>query len=1028
MAKPRFGTWLASASVFVLLCFSATAAPDTVQVKVTVRTAGGGSVPAAYVSFVAPDHPGWRPSAEAVAANGVTTLQVRPGFYRVFAGAMGHQDSSRSVEVREAATITFELPPSVKVEGTVVDGSGNPIAGAEVRHLRAVGAKQATQVTEQARRFFAADWKTRTDAEGRWSLQGRSDATIPVLIEARGFAPAHEFRGAASAPVTTLQRGGSLTVTLDRADGDQILSLVRSAADGAAVAPAPWEAPVWSRSADRTTIVWDALPAGRYQVVAHAVDPRHYATPTPLATFTVSPGAAGEGSAALPRLPRLDPDAMVLFVPQRSARELVALQAIASTARGADEVQVALERASGGTLVYLRTKATPDEVFLSTVDTIIAPALAGTGTVDAPLATVTTPRADMTIRLERSDAAPPIPLWSTAHFSGCQTPRPVSLAASPSKDGVLQLPFPTVCRAVVVRLPPFASVVIHASMAPRQVRTFGPYVLTLAASAAIQVVRDPSGAAVAGAPIRAISTPDEPEELVFADGTASADGTLLLTGLPPDRDVILEARDPAADLSGSTRVTVALAETVVARVTVPEPAKLTVEAKLEARVRQRFPEAKVHTVTVDREQADERRLPSDRKSAAPDPAGDVVFSGLRPGLWRTYVLIEAAGAIQPVPLEDVELSAGEEARIGGSIDPPVFEGRVVSGGRAIAAQVGFGSGSGPTSLTRFVRADAERGFFVLLPKPGIYAVTVTPLADQESRIDVGELNLDDPARPLTITLPASAIRVSVRQGGAPAANASITASLYRGTDEGTVHESRRGGSTSSDGELRLESVMPGRWLVTATDPASGRSAETAVDVQPGETATAELELRESSSLAGVVRLASGAPASGATITCLYAGAAGLPRLDETRADGEGRFELSLPTPSPIRLQCAAATPSGHIAPFTTPPAANAVVLMPRSTGSLSIADWSTAPDRDAFWLVSSEGQGFNLGWGAATLRIAAGDWRLVRVSRPDELLRLAAGAPAGLDTATRLRIQPGEVKTIRLQPKSTSEENEGGYE
>ena len=1021
MASARLAPRFAGAILFII-SFSAAAA-DSVPVKVTVRTAGGDAVPEAYVSFVAPDHPGWRPSAEAVAAKGVTTLQLRPGFYRVFAGALGHQDSSRSVEVREAATIAFELPRSVPVEGTVIDRSGNPVAGADVRHLRLAGAVQAAQVTERARRFFAPDWSTRTDGEGHWSLPGRSDASIPLLIEARGFAPAHEFGAASAASVTTLQPGGSLRVALDRTDAAQILSLVRSGLDGEAVTPVPWEAPAWSRSAENATVAWDALPAGRYQVIAHPIEPRHYATSTPVATFTVAAGAAVDGTVALPRLPRLDPDALVLFVPQRSGRELVGLQAIASTPRGADEVQVALERASGGTLVYLRTRATPDELFLSTVDTIITPALAGSGTVDAPLATVSSPRADMTVQLTRSDTAPQIPLWSTAHFSGCQTPRPVLLAASPSKDGVLQLPFPTACRAVVLRLPPFAPVVIHASMTPRQVRTFGPYVLTLAGSAAVQVVRDPSGAAVPGALVRAVSTPDEPEELVFAAGIAE-DGTLLLGGLPVDRDVILEARDPAIDISGSTRVVAVAAETTAARIAVPEPAKLTVEARLAADLRERFPEAKVHTVTIDREQNEARRAPSDRKSAEPNSIGEAVFSGLRPGLWHTYVLIEAAGTIQPVSLEDVELSAGEEARIGGNIDPPVFEGRVISGGRSIAAQVGFEAPSGATSITLFARADAERGFVVLLPKPGVYGITVIPLNDPQNRIDAGELNLDDPARPVTITLPASAMRISVRQRGEPAANASITATIYRESGHGMVRESTRGGTTRPDGQLRFDSVMPGRWLVRATDPVTGRSAETAVDVQPGEAASAELELQESSSLAGVVRLANGAAVGGATVTCLYAGPAGLPRFTQTQTNAEGRFEHSLPTPPPIRLQCAAGTPGGLIAPFTTAPTANATVLMPSSTASLLIADWSTASDRDAFWLVSSDGRAFNLGWGASSApRIAAGSWRLVRASRPDDLLRLATGAPDAGQLATELRVQPGEVKTIRLHPTNQSERN-----
>jgi hypothetical protein len=456
---------------------------------------------------------------------------------------------------------------------------------------------------------------------------------------------------------------------------------------------------------------------------------------------------------------------------------------------------------------------------------------------------------------------------------------------------------------------------------------------------------------------------------------------------------------------------------------------LTVEARLAAELRQRFPEAKIHSVTIDRDQEEARRTPSDRRSAELNEIGEAAFSGLRPGLWHTYVLVEAAGTVQPLPLEDVELTPGQEGRVGGIIDPPVFTGRVISAGRPIAAQVGFEAPSGATSLTRFARSDAERGFTVLLPKAGMYGVSVTSLDDPSNQIDVGALALDDPARPVTITLPSSAMRVSVRQRGAPAGNISVSAVSYRESGHGTVHESRREGATHTDGQWRLESVMPGRWLVRALDPATGRRAEVAVDVQRGDSAHAELDLQDSSSLAGVVRFANGAASAEATVTCLYAGPAGLPRFTQTRTDVEGRFEISLPTPPPIRLQCAAATPSGQIAPFTTAPTANATVVVPATSGSLAIIDWRTAPDRDAFWLVSSDGRMFNLAWGGSGIaRISAGAWRLLRASRPNDLLRLASGAPDALQTVTELRVQPGEVKTIRLHATDESEENKGGFE
>ncbi|MDQ3283992.1 MAG: hypothetical protein M3Q69_21520, partial [Acidobacteriota bacterium] len=160
----------------------AAAAPmegDPVAVRVSVRATGGRPLADAYVAFVAPDRPEWRPSAEVVATGGVATVRIAPGTYKVFAGARGYQDSVRSIKVESATEVAFELPRSVPLTGFVYDAAGQPIAGARVQHVRLAGAVQTSRMSDRARSYFATTWTTTTNADGLWTLPGRSDGAVP---------------------------------------------------------------------------------------------------------------------------------------------------------------------------------------------------------------------------------------------------------------------------------------------------------------------------------------------------------------------------------------------------------------------------------------------------------------------------------------------------------------------------------------------------------------------------------------------------------------------------------------------------------------------------------------------------------------------------------------------------------------------------------------------------------------------------------------------------------------------------------
>lgn len=1012
-------TRILAAGLCLLFAASPVAAADENKaVRVVVRSTAGSLIEDAYVAFTAPDRPAWRPSLETIALRGVTTVQLPRGTYKVFAGARGHQDATRSLNVTAATSIEFDLPPSVPIHGVVHDVDGRPIAGAAVRHLRLAGPVQTAQVSAMARRYFENDWSTQTDARGQWTLPGRSDGQIPVLFEASGFAPAHEFRAASpDAGVTVLRRGGTLRVALDRSDATHVLALVY---DSGNAKLAGWEGPTWMRVAEQKVLAWDSLPAGTYRILVNSTDPRTFTRPSKLADVTI---AEGESPALQVTLPKSQPpvdDVLVAFIAGPAADDLLGLRAIASTPRGSEEVRYAVERASGGTLLYLRTLASPSDLFLHTPERVIR--VAAATNADAPIPTTVSPRADLSIRLQPPEDRPPLRDIVRAHFEDCGAlGGSLSIAAVPAEN-VVNVPFPTACHNIVLRVPPFEPVILHPTIAARERKSLGPFTLKLAGSASIRVVRDPSDATVPGARVRALIPGDHGSLMAVADGTADAEGKLLLGGLPGDREVTLEASEPESQFTGTTRVRIEAGRTtVVDRLAIPQPATLIVAPRLAADFRTRYRDAKIQSITIDplgTVRSEERR------SASLNEAGEAVFERLRPGRWQALVLIQAAGTMQPLPLDPVELASGDSRLLDDVLEPPVFEGRVVSRGEGVYARVAFGDPPGPESLTRSMNTDRSGRFAMLLPKTGTYRVSVMALTQDPQLVELGELQLDDPNVPVTIELPQGTLRVRVRDDEKPLANSNVTATLVRTTSYGHVAETVRSVKTGADGEARLESMLPGRWLIQATDAASARRGETVAEVRFGESSDVEITLERSSALRGVVRHPDGSPAAGATVACLFVGSSRLPQGARVDAGADGRFEIELSTPPPAALQCGVTTAGGQIATFRLNPSADVDLTLPADVASLQIADWGRELNRDLYWLVSSDGRAFNLSWAAAKLtgawaplaipRAPAGSWRVVRAATPEDRIRLASGAAATLPAITAFRLESGTSETIRI--------------
>lgn len=1000
---------------------SALAADEPVDVPVTVQ-AGGAEPSDAYVALIALNCPLARPTAEAVLPRGNGVFRLVPGTYRAIVGARGFEDLTRNVSVAAGRPLRFELAANPTTSGRVTALDGAPVPHARVYQART--AMQPPSYSELALRYFRPQWSTSTDDRGEWVLPLSRRGALPVVVEAAGFSPAIETLSTATpAPTVVLTRGASLRATVDRTDPHFIVSLLAEESDAKDPA-SQWLPQVLARSAEKSSLEWNSLRPGRYRVVGRDLDPLKFAAVAELGHVTLGEDERATLQLKLPPPGRREAAAAVLFVSGKSPADLRALDAFATTDGGgaADWVQHFVERTPDGTLVYLRTRALPRDLVVLTPSEVIAPADVQPASKDEPVRTVISGRATMMVHL----AAPAEGAFSptaTARFGACERAESMRFGVTVSRKGDVELPFPALCHALTLEMPPFEPVVIEAHLGGGETRSFGPFALKVGAAAEVHAVNDPSGAAAAGAVVRVMRASGA-GPVVVAEGVTNQSGRVRLPGLPADQEITIEARDPATRLSGA--VTLRLDRGKVATVDplkIPVPARLAVSAHLAPRFRERFPEAKIRAIGVEPSRNDMSEV---RRTAELTTEKEILFEGLRPGSWHLLALVDAAGSIQPVPVQDVELHPGEERRLTPDVDPAVFEGRVLEAGEGIEASVGVGDPPSSASLMRFARSGVDGRFTIVLPGPGTYNVQVSPVAQQGEPIELGEVAFSDPEVPILLTLPQGALVIHVKDGGRAAAGVPVLARLRSMSATRGIAEAMRNGSTDAAGTVRFESLPAGRWFVEARR--QQMIARSAAEVGSAEPASVELNLAPAATIAGFVHDAVGAPVSAAQVDCFFLGPGAVPQSVRATTDTTGAFTADLALPLPNMLDCGVTTADGAIAAWTTPPTTSADFVLPAETAPLVIRDWGTRISRDVFWLVSADGRMFDLSWAAAKIgklwtpltisRAPAGSWRIVRADSIDRWFTLATNGGNALSAVSEFRLQPGKSMTLDVYPKA----------
>lgn len=1003
--------------VFGLMAASPVSAQPTVPVRVTVH--GRKPLIDAYVSLTAADRPWWRPSVEAIVPAGLTTLNIPPGVYRAFVGANDCQDVVRLVRVTPATReLRFDLEPEIPVSGVVLDEQGQPLVQARVREARLLGPTRLRGISDLAFRYFAPRWSTRTDTHGRWTLPANGEGNLALLIEAPAYAPAFTWLTASQGNrQTILKKGASLRVSLDRADSDVALTLLRDATPGSDI-PTDWQTIVWSRSADLKTVEWASLPAGTYHIVARYPDPRRFAHAVSLGAATLAQGQAVTNTVDLPSEPRVETDVMKLFVPDKTTLDLSGAIAHTDGVAGANPVRLATEAVSGGVVLYLNAKAAPSEVAVVTPAYLIAASeLTETEAVDAAFQTFISARADASLVVAMQETTASLPRSAVARFYDCTSDQRFMVVTDVEHSGEVKLPYPTACRSVVLEAAPYEPLFIEANLRAKETKSLGTFALRPGAIAEIHALRDPGGQDAAGAIIRVLAV-GAIEPIVVASGTADNAGRLRLRALPADRDLIVEARDPMENLTGSSPVELEPgAVTSMDPLLIPLPARVTIAARLAPEFRERFPESKIQAVLIEREgDADQKS----RRVAAfgKDP---IRFDRLSPGKWHPSVLIEASGSPQPIPFDDLDLRAGEERHVDVEIRPLIFSGTIFAGGKGVRATLGFKEPPGMVTITRFATSGEDGRFTVMLPRSEVYTVTAARSANEY--VTLGEFQLEE-EQPLRLTFPEATLVVRVDDGDKPVADAKMTATLHLSSMRGGVLDVVRTAQTDNNGEAAFDALLGGRWVIEARHPSVALKAETGIDLQTGDHKKAELHLMSPLSLQGFVHDSADAPVPAARIDCIFVAPGNVPQAVRGDTDAEGHFALELSSSMPTRLNCGVTTSWGAVAAFITGPTNSADFKLPSETTTLVIPDWPSERRQERYWLVADDGRMMNLAWASSKLRsawkplylprIPVGSWKLVRAENLDEWMRLFTVGGNALSPLTKFQAQSGKAETVAL--------------
>ncbi|HET7435992.1 MAG TPA: carboxypeptidase-like regulatory domain-containing protein [Thermoanaerobaculia bacterium] len=960
----------------------------------------------AYVALVPPHQPWSRPLAETVTTTGTATIEVPAGEYLLLAGAPGHGVTTHgplSIMAGDAKEIDVRLPSTRIVSGTVRDAGGKPLRGVTVADVNAVVEAPLGRLSSLAKEHLASSWQTTSAEDGSWTLSLPAGSNNPLIARREHYAGAwFDNTTAREAIRFALKPGSRLRARLNRTDPGFVITVLT--ADVQSV-PQNWQGQVRARRTGNAVLEWDSLPAGPFEMYAQQVEPRAFTAPVKIAAGVLPEAATTEVAIDLPPLTSASKTVATALVRKFARTALDELEVVGVRAGGAPAVlPSSVEDASGGTAIYFDAAGAHPPYHARSSNKFVAIA-ADVPNAEGVLSTTVFRRAEAGLHVRPASPQLALPAAGTATFHRCQATESVVTAIAVRKDGTAIFDGPADCSALSIQLSPFGRLLIQKSLAAAAPQTWlGEFSLFAGGSAGVHVVAA-DGAPVADAKV-VLSAPGvrggEPASI--ASAPTAADGWAYFDELPAGRELSASASTFSGDSTALQRFVVQpLAQTIVDPLLLQRSSTLVLKVKLDAGVADAYRESAIDTVFLDR---DDLTLSSGHVRGERQDEETFRFERLQPGRWRVTALVAIASARQPIEATPVEVAGGEGTELSREVKPYVFRGRVATRkGEPVAGNLDV-IGSQRSDVVPSINTSAQGEFVAVVPRLDTYQVAVRT-RNPPAVHWLGDVELTDPSRPINLTLPGAEVVVAARMAEKPAANVTISASMLRDGAAG-LQVIDAWGITDAAGELRLDGLLPGTWLIEATDETQHRHAAKRVVLTEAKPAHLEVDL-SSITISGAVRQPYGAPVGGARVSCVVPADGVPPRIAEAFTSDDGTFDLSADASMSRAALCAVTSFVGADA-FRV--ASSPVTLsLPATPGTLEVNHLPPINRYESLWLLAPDGRlldvtPFVLGSSMTIPALAPNRWRLVRVRNLPDWLALTSGAP--LPAIVTALVEPGK--------------------
>ncbi len=1008
--------FLVIAAAFAAVVYAPLASGGTgVPVRVVVETADVQSAGGAYVALVPPERPWSRPAAEKIGSGAEVVLEVPEGEYRIVAGLRGKGVKiSDPVTIRTSGKNEFRvaLPAMRAITGMVRDERGQPLPDVTIGDVYAFVEAPLGNASEMAARYFGSDWHTKSAADGTWSLLRSEGASNNVVAESAGYATtwwSPKEAGSKSIDLV-MHPGAMLRLALDRKAPELVVTLTAKG-ESPSVPPA-WQAQFWARRALKTAIEWSFLPAGDYDIYAQQWDPRTFSHGVKLGTVALQSGGTRELRLELPQTKAASKSVATVLVRPIPRFDAAAIEAFGRDGNGAPRSMPRVsEQVSGGTLLYLDTTGFTGPYFGTAGDRFVVIPLREDGTLAA--ASVRD-LAGVSLHIKTANESLRLPVAGMAIFNGCSRPETIAIPVAVAKGGNVTSQAPADCTSFVLDFEPFSPIVFPRELALGDSVWLGERTLYASGSAAVRVVRD-DGAGVVSAIVSVSARTDGGlgASVPIASMMTGPDGWARFNRLPAGPELAIVARSSDGDRSVIENIRADPTQPrIVDPLRMPKPANLIVEPKLDPGFLEQFPGGYILSLTLDPlDGAAERRTAEGVKEL-----DRVEFNRLLPGRWQLGAVVTAGRGFQPVLGEQIEVKAGETKKMEALIKPLVFRGRVSANLADLSGNIDILSATRSDSVPS-VEVSSSGEFVAILPRRDSYFVGVRPRSTRQM-IWVGNTPFADPSQPVEIKLAQGVIVARLRAEGQPLAGAMVIARMqHQPTTDFPLTASPV--KSGSDGEARIEGLLPGEWVVFV----SGKGqAQKRVTVSNTEVEYADLEVTSGLAITGSVMETFGAPVSGAKVTCLLPGPDGVPYMRVAFSGYDGSFELIDRVATRSTVSCGVTSFSGAQG-YRVLAGEHATLVLPANPATLRVTSLPAIDRFSGLWLVSPDGRMIDVspylprlpGPVAFTIpALAPEEWKLVRVSSPSEWMALTTGGGA-LAAIVDVTLRPDERKTMDLE-------------